>query len=32
MLVSLFGVALFGIVSAIERLCMPWQFRGRNDH
>lgn len=30
MLVSLFGVALFGIVSALERLCMPWQFRGRN--
>lgn len=25
MLVSLFGVALFGIVSALERLCMPWR-------
>lgn len=24
MLVSLFGVALFGVVSAIERICMPW--------
>jgi NitT/TauT family transport system permease protein len=25
MLVSLFGVALFGIVSAAERFCMPWR-------
>ncbi len=32
MLVSLFGVALFGIVSAVERLCMPWLFRGREDN
>ncbi len=32
MLVSLFGVALFGIVSAVERLCMPWQFKGRDDN
>jgi len=32
MLVSLFGVALFGIVSGLERLCMPWQFRGRDDN
>ncbi len=30
MLVSLFGVALFGIVSAVERLCMPWRFKGRD--
>jgi len=30
MLVSLFGVTLFGIVSALERLCMPGQFRVRN--
>ena len=28
MLVSLFGVILLGIVSAAERLCMPWHFRG----
>ena len=32
MLVSLFGVALFGIVSALERLCMPYHFRGRNEY
>ncbi|MCE1196481.1 ABC transporter permease [bacterium] len=28
MLVSLFGVALFGVVSAIERICMPWARGG----
>jgi NitT/TauT family transport system permease protein len=27
MLVSLFGVILFGIVAAAERLFMPWHFR-----
>lgn len=29
MLVSLFGVVLFGLVSAAERLLMPWYFRAR---
>lgn len=29
MLVSLFGVALFGLVSAAERVCMPWHFRAK---
>ncbi len=28
-LVSVFGVALFGIVAALERMCMPWYFRVR---
>jgi len=29
MLVSLFGVMLFGLVTAAEKLCMPWHFRAK---
>ena len=32
MLVSLFGVALFGVVSAVERICMPWARRGEREN
>lgn len=31
MLVSLFGVALFGVVSVIERICMPWARRDEKE-
>jgi NitT/TauT family transport system permease protein len=31
MLVSLFGVLLFGIVAMLERFCMPWQFRRKGE-
>jgi len=31
MLVSLFGVALFGLVAAAEKLCMPWYFRSQKN-
>jgi NitT/TauT family transport system permease protein len=31
MLVSLFGVMLFGIVAMLERLFMPWQFRQKGE-
>jgi NitT/TauT family transport system permease protein len=31
MLVSLFGVVLFGIVAAAERLFMPWYFRAQEN-
>jgi len=31
MLVSLFGVILFGIVAMMEKLFMPWQFRKKGE-
>jgi ABC-type nitrate/sulfonate/bicarbonate transport system permease component len=31
MLVSLFGVILFGIVAMLEKLFMPWQFRPKGE-
>lgn len=31
MLVSLFGVVLFGIVATLEQLCMPWRSRAKGE-
>ncbi|MEW6550081.1 MAG: ABC transporter permease [Spirochaetota bacterium] len=31
MLVSIFGVILFGIVAALEKLFMPWRFRPKGE-
>jgi NitT/TauT family transport system permease protein len=32
MLVSFFGVVLFGLVAAAEKLCMPWHFRAKGEN